>query len=64
MSATHGGVGSLRDARLRFEREYIAAVLQRHRWRMDDAARTLGIQRTNLYRKVRQLGIARAKVQK
>jgi transcriptional regulator of acetoin/glycerol metabolism len=28
---------------------------------MDEAARNLGIQRTNLYRKVRQLGIARAK---
>jgi two-component system nitrogen regulation response regulator NtrX len=49
--------GSLRDARLRFERDYIAAVLQHHGWRMADAARTLGIQRPNLYRKARQLGI-------
>jgi two-component system, NtrC family, nitrogen regulation response regulator NtrX len=47
----------LRDARLRFERDYIAAVLQHHGWRMADAARTLGIQRPNLYRKARQLGI-------
>jgi transcriptional regulator of acetoin/glycerol metabolism len=31
---------------------------------MDDAARTLGIQRTNLYRKVRQLGIGRTKAPK
>jgi DNA-binding NtrC family response regulator len=52
---------TLRDARSTFEREYIAAVLSRHGWRMDEAARNLGIQRTNLYRKVRQLGIARAK---
>jgi DNA-binding NtrC family response regulator len=50
-------VGSLRDARLRFEREYIAAVLQHHGWRMADAAATLGMQRPNLYRKARQLGI-------
>jgi DNA-binding NtrC family response regulator len=50
-------VGSLRDARLRFEREYIAAVLQHHGWRMAEAAQTLGIQRPNLYRKARQLGI-------
>jgi len=49
--------GTLREARLRFEREYIASVLQRHHWRMGDAARTLGIQRPNLYRKARQLGI-------
>jgi DNA-binding NtrC family response regulator len=49
--------GNLREARLRFERDYIAAVLQHHGWRMADAAKTLGIQRPNLYRKARQLGI-------
>ena len=54
--------GSLREARLRFEREYIAAVLQHHRWRMADAAETLGIQRPNLYRKARQLGIPIARM--
>lgn len=51
---------SLREARQRFEREYIAAVLERHQWRMSDAARALGIERANLYRKARQLGISRA----
>ena len=50
---------SLREARQQFEREYIASVLERHRWRMSDAARTLGIERANLYRKARQLGIMR-----
>jgi DNA-binding NtrC family response regulator len=50
---------SLREARRRFEREYIATVLEQHRWRMSDAARTLGIERANLYRKTRQLGISR-----
>ena len=54
--------GNLREARLRFERDYIAAVLQHHRWRMADAAQTLGIQRPNLYRKARQLGIPLARV--
>src|SRR5262249_897329 len=43
--------GQLREARLRFERDYISAVLQHHGWRMADAAETLGIQRPNLYRK-------------
>ena len=55
------GAESLREARHHFEREYIAAVLSRHRGRMDEAARALGVQRTNLYRKVRQLGIGRAR---
>lgn len=50
---------SLREARRQFEREYIASVLERHRWRMSEAARTLGIERANLYRKTRQLGILR-----
>jgi two-component system, NtrC family, nitrogen regulation response regulator NtrX len=50
---------SLRDARRRFERDYIAAVLERHQWRMSEAARALGIERANLYRKARQLGIVR-----
>jgi len=53
--------GTLREARLRFERDYIAAVLQHHGWRMADAAQTLGIQRPNLYRKARQLGIPLAR---
>jgi DNA-binding NtrC family response regulator len=41
-------VVSLREARRRFEREYIASVLEQHGWRMSDAARTLGIERANL----------------
>ena len=55
-------VGNLREARLRFERDYIASVLQHHRWSMADAAQTLGIQRPNLYRKARQLGIPLSRV--
>ena len=54
------GATSLREARHHFECEFIAAVLTRHGGRMDEAARTLGIQRTNLYRKVRQLKVARS----
>jgi two-component system nitrogen regulation response regulator NtrX len=49
--------GNLREARLRFERDYISSVLQHHGWRMAETAQTLGIQRPNLYRKARQLGI-------
>ncbi len=56
-SARFVPTGHLREARMRFERDYISAVLQNHGWRMADAALTLGIQRPNLYRKARQLGI-------
>lgn len=49
----------LREAREQFERECIEAALARHQGRVGEAARALGIQRTNLYRKVRQLGISR-----
>ena len=41
-------VVSLREARRRFEREYITSVLEQHDWRMSDAARALGIERANL----------------
>src|SRR5262249_41061793 len=54
--------GTLREARLRFERDYIAAVLQHHGWQMAGAAQTLGMQRPNLYRKARQLGIPLTRV--
>ena len=50
--------GTLRQARERFERDYIAAVLEQHHGRISDAARALGIQRTNLYRKIRSLRVA------
>jgi DNA-binding NtrC family response regulator len=53
------GAGTLRDARARFERDWISAVLVKHHGRVSEAARALGIQRTNLYRKVRQLNVAR-----
>ena len=55
--------GTLRQARSRFEREYIAAVLDQHRGRISDAATALGIQRTNLYRKMRSLRVARVRRQ-
>ena len=48
---------TLRVARERFERDYVAAVVQQHRGRIGPAARQLGIERTNLYRKLKQLNI-------
>ena len=54
-----GTIGTLRDARQQFEREFIASALQRHGWRMEAAASELGIERTNLYRKMKQLAITK-----
>jgi DNA-binding NtrC family response regulator len=51
---------SLRQARAQFERAWISATLVRHHGRVDEAAKALGIQRTNLYRKVRQLKVPRS----
>ena len=52
--------GTLREARVHFERDYISAVLDHHQGKIPDAARALGIQRTNLYRKLRVLRLIRS----
>ena len=49
--------GSLREARARFETEYISAVVAHHHGRIPEAAKSLGIQRSNLYRKMRRLNV-------
>ena len=58
-SVTFSDRGTLRQARARFEREYIAHVLEQHHGRISEAAKALGIQRTNLYRKLRSLRVDR-----
>jgi DNA-binding NtrC family response regulator len=58
-SVTFAERGTLRQARARFEREYIGHVLEQHRGRISEAAKVLGIQRTNLYRKLRSLRVDR-----
>jgi two-component system nitrogen regulation response regulator NtrX len=48
---------SLQGARERFEREFILQRLIEHKGNVSRAAQTLCIERSNLYRKIRQLGI-------
>jgi two-component system nitrogen regulation response regulator NtrX len=47
----------LRQARARFERQYILSRLAANQGNLGNTARELGIERTNLYRKMKQLGI-------
>jgi len=53
----NGGFGTLRDARERFEREYVERVLGACGGNMSQAARVLGLERSHLYRKLRALGL-------
>jgi DNA-binding NtrC family response regulator len=53
----YAGTGTLREAKTQFERDYITEVLELHKGRVSEAARALGVQRTNLYRKLRLLGV-------
>ena len=48
------GIG-LTEATNRFQQEYIRRAVKRVRGNMSDAARVLGLHRSNLYRKMRQL---------
>jgi two-component system nitrogen regulation response regulator NtrX len=48
---------SLQEARERFERDFILQKLMEHKGNVSRAAQALRIERSNLYRKIRQLGI-------
>jgi len=52
-----GGKAGLRDALKLPERELILKVLEEVRWNRSEAAKRLGIHRSTLYHKIRQLGI-------
>jgi two-component system nitrogen regulation response regulator NtrX len=54
-----GELLSLRDFRDRAEREYIRTTLQSCEWNISRAATLLGVERTNLHKKMRSLGIQR-----
>jgi two-component system nitrogen regulation response regulator NtrX len=60
MSTAAGEEGPLplREARARFERQYILYRLSANGGNLGHTARELGIERTNLYRKMKQLGLS------
>jgi two-component system nitrogen regulation response regulator NtrX len=53
--------GNLREARESAEREHVLKALEESRWNVSSAARLLGMERTNLHKRIRALGLAREK---
>lgn len=51
------GDTSLQEARERFEKDFILQKLVEHKGNVSRAAHALGVERSNLYRKIKQLGI-------
>ncbi len=53
--------GSLRDARREFELDYIEQKLQENDWNISQTAKVLEIERSNLHRKIKGLGLEEKK---
>ncbi|MFN3476339.1 MAG: helix-turn-helix domain-containing protein, partial [Candidatus Methylomirabilales bacterium] len=49
--------GTLREARERFEREYIVKRLEANGWNVSKTAMELGIERSHLHRKMKAYGL-------
>jgi DNA-binding NtrC family response regulator len=54
---TETGQGSLVERTEAFEREVLLGEIRRHNFHMTNVARTLGLERSHLYKKCQQLGI-------
>ena len=52
---------TVQEARASAEREYILRALEEASWNVSGAARALGMERTNLHKRIRALGITREK---
>jgi len=50
---------NLRDTRDSAEREHIRQALEESQWNVSRAARLLGLERTNLHKRIRALGLSR-----
>jgi two-component system nitrogen regulation response regulator NtrX len=51
--------GNLREAKESAEREHILKALDESKWNVSSAARVLGMERTNLHKRIRALGLVR-----
>jgi two-component system nitrogen regulation response regulator NtrX len=61
MARASGARGNLREAKESAEREHILKTLEETKWNVSSAARALGMERTNLHKRIRALGLAREK---
>jgi DNA-binding NtrC family response regulator len=59
--ARGSGKGHLKQAKESAEREHILKALDDSQWNVSSAARMLGLERTNLHKRIRALGLAREK---
>jgi len=56
-----GPKSTIQEARESAEREHILRALEETNWNVSGAARTLGMERTNLHKRIRALGLSRGK---
>jgi two-component system nitrogen regulation response regulator NtrX len=56
-----GGASSVQEARESAERDHVLRALEESGWNVSGAARALGMERTNLHKRIRALGLSRGK---
>jgi two-component system nitrogen regulation response regulator NtrX len=56
-----GPKSTIQEARESAEREHILRALEESSWNVSGAARALGMERTNLHKRIRALGLSRAR---
>ena len=56
-----GPKSTIQEARESAEREHIMRALEESNWNVSGAARALGMERTNLHKRIRALGLTRGK---
>jgi two-component system, NtrC family, nitrogen regulation response regulator NtrX len=55
-----GVKSNIREARETAERDHIRRALEESGWNVSGAARALGMERTNLHKRMRALGLSRS----
>ena len=62
MQRETGVKSTIQEARESAEREHVLRALEESNWNVSGAARALGMERTNLHKRIRALGLSRGKV--
>jgi len=61
LAGESGPRSNIKEARASAEREHILRALEETSWNVSGAARALGMERTNLHKRIRALGLSRTK---